>query len=99
MVDGPLEKVIEKKTCDYAKEKGFLVYKFTSPNRAAVPDRLFVHPSGNVFFIEFKAPGKKPTPAQEREHVRLKGHTMVVCVVDSIESGRFVIDMMWGAYG
>ena len=35
-----LEKQIEAKVCEYAKTKGVLVYKFTSPARAAVPDRL-----------------------------------------------------------
>ena len=93
-----LERDIERKVCDYAKEKGFLVYKFTSPNRAAVPDRMFVHPNGRIFFTEFKASGKKPTPAQEREHTRLKGHNVQVFVVDNVEAGRLVIDMMMGAY-
>ena len=37
-----LEKQIERKVCDYAKNKGLLAYKFTSPARAAVPDRLFI---------------------------------------------------------
>jgi hypothetical protein len=55
-----LEKQIEKKVCDYAKERGMLVYKFTSPNRMAVPDRLFICPDGRVFFIEFKREGQSP---------------------------------------
>lgn len=87
-----LEKDIEKKVCDYAKEKGLLVYKFTSPARAAVPDRLFITPGGVVFFIEFKAPGKKPTPAQSREHERLRGHDVAVFVVDDVEDGITMIE-------
>ena len=87
-----LEAKIEAAVCDYAKTKGFLVYKFTSPNRAAVPDRMFVQSDGAVFFIEFKATGKKPTPAQGREHTRLRGHNVDVYVVDSIESGKLLID-------
>jgi hypothetical protein len=92
-----LEAKIEEKVCNYAKERGFLVYKFTSPNRAAVPDRLFVHPTGEVAFIEFKATGKKPTPAQEREHMRLRGHNINVYVVDDIEEGKAVIDRICAA--
>ena len=87
-----LEGKIETAVCEYAKKQGFLVYKFTSPNRAAVPDRLFVRPDGSVFFIEFKATGKKPTPAQEREHLRLRGHNAEVYVVDTIEEGKYLID-------
>ena len=55
-----LEKQIESAVCDYANSKGFLAYKFASPNRAAVPDRMMVLPSGHIFFVEFKAEGKKP---------------------------------------
>ena len=89
-----LEKDIEKKVCDYAKSKGALVYKFTSPARAAVPDRLFIGPTGRVWFIEFKREGQKPTPAQEREHARLRGHNVSVFVIDDVEQGKAVVDAM-----
>lgn len=89
-----LEKQIEAKVCDYAKEKGLLVYKFTSPARAAVPDRLFVLPSGRTFFCEFKREGQKPTPAQEREHHRLRLHKVCVFVIDNVENGKLMIDYM-----
>ena len=87
-----LEKQIEAKVTEYARAKGFLAHKFTSPNRAAVPDRMLVHPSGLVFFIEFKRAGKLPTPAQAREHARLRAHNVSVYVVDDVEAGKLVID-------
>lgn len=87
-----LEKDIEKKVCDYAKEMGFLVYKFSSPGHAAVPDRLFVMPGGRVFFIEFKAPGKKATTPQSREHARLIGQGADCYVVDGVDYGKRLID-------
>ena len=89
-----LEKQIESRVCDYAKTKNILVYKFTSPARAAVPDRMFVRPDGVVFFIEFKRGGQKPTDAQEREHTRLRRHNVDVFVVDNVNSGQMIIDMM-----
>ena len=89
-----LEKQIERNVCDYAHDAGMLVYKFTSPARAAVPDRLLVTPKGTVFFIEFKREGVKPTPQQVREHDRLRGHKVMVFVVDSTKAGRLVVDMM-----
>ena len=49
-----LEKQIEGRVGTYAKEQGFLVYKFTSPQRSAVPDRLYINPRGFMFFVEFK---------------------------------------------
>ena len=89
-----LESKIEAAVCEYAKSKGILVYKFTSPNRAAVPDRLFILPTGHMFFIEFKAKGKKPTPAQEREHARLRANSVYVAVIDDVGDGKWLIDRM-----
>lgn len=89
-----LEKQIEAKVCDYAKSKGLLAYKFTSPARAAVPDRMFITQDGRVFFCEFKAAGKKPTDAQAREHQRLRQHKINVFVIDSVEEGKVMVDVM-----
>ena len=89
-----LEKQIEAKVCEYARERGLLVYKFTSPARAAVPDRLFILPSGKAFFVEFKREGQKPTPAQEREHHRLRQHKVSVFVIDSVADGKAMVDLM-----
>lgn len=62
---------------------GGLCFKFTSPNRRSVPDRLCVFPTGEIIFVECKAPGKHPTPAQAREIARLRGLQCIVHVVDS----------------
>lgn len=87
-----LERDIEKKVCDYAKDRGYLAYKFTSPSRAAVPDRLFIGPTGHMWFVEFKQGGKKPTPAQEREHHRLRQQGVEVWVIDSVDDGKKMVD-------
>ena len=87
-----LESQIEEKVGTYAKEQGFLVYKFTSPQRAAVPDRLYITPRGDISFLEFKRTGQVPTPAQAREHDRLRDYGVRVFVVDSVEQGKEVVD-------
>ncbi len=56
--------------------------KFVSPGRRAVPDRICSLRPGVVFFIEFKAPGEKPTPAQLRDHARRRSRGFAVYVVD-----------------
>ena len=89
-----LEKQIEERVGTYAKEQGFLVYKFTSPQRAAVPDRLYITPRGKVFFVEFKREGMKPTPAQQREHERLREQGVMVYVIDNVVVGKFMVDKM-----
>ena len=87
-----LEKDIEREVCSYARSKGWLTYKFSSPNRAAVPDRLFILPEGDVIFVEFKRSGEVPTPAQLREHGRLTGQHCTVWVIDTITEGKKMVD-------
>ena len=87
-----LEKDIESKVCTYAEEKGLLQYKFTSPMRAAVPDRMFIVPGGKLFFIEFKREGAAPTPQQVREHARLVTWGVAVYLIDTVTDGKAVVD-------
>jgi len=89
-----LEKDIEARVCEYARSKGVLAYKFTSPSRAAVPDRLFIAPDGRMWFCEFKREGQKATVAQEREHLKLRQSKVSVFVVDNVPEGKIMIDMM-----
>jgi hypothetical protein len=89
-----LEKDIEAKICDYARSKNVLAYKFTSPARAAVPDRLFIAPDGRIWFCEFKREGAKPTAAQDREHTRLRQSKVNVFVIDNVIEGKNMIDLM-----
>ena len=92
-----LEKQIERKGNEIAKHQDLLHLKFTSPERGGVPDRLvlarvppILRPiiARYIKFIEYKAPGKKPTAPQEREHARLRGMGWTVDVVDSVDGAR-----------
>lgn len=78
-----LEKDIEKYLVEQVEAAGGMAEKFTSPNRRSVPDRLCLFPGGGVFFVECKAPGKKPTSAQLRDHKRRRELGFTVSVVDS----------------
>lgn len=72
-------------------------YKFTSPARRSVPDRLLVLPESMAVFVECKAPGKKPTPAQEREHQKLEALGHKVWVVDTYESVDELVEIIKAA--
>lgn len=87
----PLEKDIERRVCDYAKELKMLVYKFTSPSRRSVPDRMFITELGIVFFIEFKRLGGNLTPAQEVEIEKIRKTGVRVYVVNNVEHGKEII--------
>jgi hypothetical protein len=98
-----LEKQIEAKGNEHAKTRGVASYKFTSPGRAAVPDRLMLAEipeflraliAQYIRFIEYKRKGQKPTPAQSREHARLRAMGFTVDVIDNIPDAVRVIDRM-----
>lgn len=88
----PLEKEVEGPVKDYARSKKFYVRKFKSENNRSVPDDLFATPKGTVFFIEFKRPGKKATPAQQDEHAFMRRNNLRVHVIDNVEDGKTLID-------
>jgi len=90
----PLEKFIEAKVVAYAKSKGCLVYKFTSPSFRSVPDRIFVTPYGTVFFMELKRKGQQPTAAQAVEIAKIRKQGVEVWVIDNVEDGKNAIDVM-----
>jgi Holliday junction resolvase len=81
-----LERDIENYLVKRAKEAGGVAYKFTSPSRRGVPDRVCVFPNGCLIFVECKAPKKKPTVLQVKEIEKLRNLGQEVFVVDSKET-------------
>lgn len=49
------------------------------------PDRLFLFPGGRLFFVEFKAPGKKPTKLQEAKIRILRRMGFQAHVIDNLD--------------
>lgn len=92
MNDNPLESYIQKKVREYAKSRGVLSYKFSSPSQRHVPDCLFLF-GGRTFYVEFKRRGEKPTLAQALEHEKIRAVGGIVHVCDSVEQGKRVIDL------
>lgn len=76
------ESQVEKSVVATVKAAGGIAYKFSSPAHRSVPDRLCVLPGGHVCFVECKAPGKKATNAQQKEHERLRSIGAQVNVID-----------------
>lgn len=77
------ESTVENNLVKKVKAAGGTAYKFTSPGRKAVPDRLVLLPGGRVVFVECKAPGELPRADQVREHNRLRALGLKVVVLDS----------------
>ena len=77
------ESLIEKHLVTEVKKAGGVAFKFVSPGRRSVPDRIVLLPGGRLVFVECKAPGKPPRSDQLREHERLRALGFTVVVLDS----------------
>jgi hypothetical protein len=85
------EKQIETALMRAVVKAGGLTRKWSSPARRGVPDQLVLI-GGHVVGVEVKAPGKKPTAQQEREHDRLRQHGLPVYVVASLEDVELLVE-------
>jgi hypothetical protein len=80
------ERDVELHLVHKVRAAGGLAYKFVSPGHRGVPDRIVLMPDGKVWFVELKAPGKKPTEQQLRVHAKFACLGQVVVVLDDYES-------------
>jgi hypothetical protein len=87
MYESDVERRYKKKILDV----GGVAYKFISPGRRGVPDRLVMLPipeehreliNKYIWFTELKAPGKKPGAHQLNEIRALRKLGMRVDVID-----------------
>lgn len=58
------ESDIERAFVAAVRALGGIAYKFVSPGRRGVPDRLVVLPGGRIKFVELKAPGGRVSKLQ-----------------------------------
>jgi hypothetical protein len=88
------EAQLEKRAAAEAKKLDILFWKFSSPARRGVPDRVLVGPTGKVGFIEFKAPGKKPSSLQQYYLDSLQSRGIVAGYADNIQSAITLIKQL-----
>lgn len=79
------ESEVEAKLKTMIEEKGGEYYKFTSPARRGVPDRLVIFSADLWFLVELKSESGDLEPWQEREIRRLKDRGVKVFVVRDLE--------------
>ena len=89
------EDTIEEYWHKEVEQRSGFTYKCTVPGRRNAPDRITMLPKCGVFFVELKAPGKKPNKAQLREHGRIlrwSGGKV------SVFANKFEIDLFLAEY-
>ena len=93
------EKQTERHLCRMVKALGGACYKWVSPGCSGVPDRIVVRPDGDVFFVELKSEGEKPTKLQRKRHNELRAKRCRVYVIDTKEKAKEVLDREFGSMG
>ncbi len=90
-----LEKTIERYLVNNVKQMGGIAIKLNPIGFAGLPDRMVLLPNGIIFFVETKAPGKKPRPLQLSVHIKLIKLGFKVYVIDS----KFQVKKVLKMYG
>lgn len=79
------ESSLEKRFKLEIEKHGAKAWKFTSPNKRGVPDRLILIPGGQAVFAELKAPGNPLKPLQRKRAEELRSLGFKVYKIDSVE--------------
>ena len=84
------EAQLEREVVEFCREYKLLTYKFSSPSRRGVPDRIILY-KGRALFLELKRVGKKPTALQEWELDNLRASGCSAYWVDTFAAARSLI--------
>lgn len=91
------ERRIQYRVVGHARKIGCLALKINIGAQKGWPDYLFVTPSGKHFWIEFKAPGKKPSVLQEYRIGLLTECGASVFICDNADVGEEIVNDMVSA--
>ena len=89
------ESAIERYLVEKVAAAHGVAYKFTSPQRRNVPDRIVILPDRAICFVECKAVGKGVTEAQARELTRLHNLGCHVAVVNNVSDVDELIELIY----
>lgn len=90
---------VENPVVAIARRLGVLVLKVNPLWAAGWPDRIFFVPGGRPLIIEFKRPGGKTTPLQDKVINDLRSLGYDVEVIDSKEQGEAILRARLAAHG
>lgn len=87
------EKTLEKKFSNAVDGHGGMSIKLLSSLMRGLPDRMALLQGGNVFFVEFKTTGKKPTKFQTYIHDKIRSLGFLIYVIDTHEALDFLLQI------
>jgi len=80
-----LEKQLERRLVEGVKKLGGLCYKFVSPGRQGVPDRIIITAQGRVIFAELKTDTGRLTKLQQHIINEIKSRSADARVVKGLD--------------
>lgn len=87
------ESKVDKYLARIVRKAGGVSLKFVSPGKAGVPDRIVVLPGGLVWFVELKAPRKKPRALQRAVMRKMRGLGCHVSTIDNTKTARAFVEL------
>ncbi len=88
-----LESKLERQISAYALGVGCLTFKLAGSTKRGKPDRIFLI-DGQAGFVEFKSPGKKPSPLQDHWLTKLRDAGFPSVFIDDRQVGQRFIDSL-----
>jgi hypothetical protein len=85
---------IEVHLVNEVEKAGGEIRKVSWLGRRHAPDRYCMFPDGLTAWVELKAPDKKPTAGQLREHARMNKMGQFVWVIDTKEKADRLVRSM-----
>lgn len=76
------ENEVERHYKKLVEDAGGMFMKLNSVTHSGVPDRIVLLPNGIIYFVEFKAPGKKPRALQQHVINQMRKLGQDVRVID-----------------
>lgn len=89
---GSKENRVERRLIDGVKALGGITFKFVSPGRAGVPDRVVILPGGTVHFVELKAQGGSASALQQRMLAKLRRMDVTALVLTGADEVERYLD-------
>ena len=89
---GSKENRVERRLIDGVKALGGITFKFVSPGRAGVPDRVVILPGGTVHFVELKARGGRASALQQRVLAKLRRMDVTALVLTGVDEVERYLD-------
>ena len=89
---GSKESKVERQLIDGVKALGGMTFKFISPGRAGVPDRIVILPGGAVHFVELKAEGGIASKQQRRMLAELGRLDVTALILTGREQVAYYLD-------